>query len=164
VQLPASILQAAPGANASLAVSVVLYTTATSLHSAGSIDGRDGSANVSLSQTVSFSLVQVGDTIISANSRPISHYPCGLPPVQGGVELSVSGAVQPINISVPYRPVLSNASGDEAPCVGTPANATEAALCPSTVECYFWNATLAAWSRDGCTTVAAAKGGYTCAR
>jgi len=137
VQMPASILQAAPGADALLPVSVVLYTTATSLHStAGSIDGRT-SSNRSLSQSVSFSLMQ------------------------GGVELSISGAAQPINISVPYRPVLINADG-EAPCVGTPANATAAALCPSTVECYFWNATLAEWSREGCTTLAGPEGGYTC--
>lgn len=61
VQMPASILQAAPGADALLPVSVVLYTTATSLHStAGSIDGRT-SSNRSLSQSVSFSLMQVRD-------------------------------------------------------------------------------------------------------
>ena len=137
VQMPTSILQAAPGANASLPVSVVLFTTAQNMRTLA-VTGRNSTGAPTLSPTVSFSLVQ------------------------SGAELSVSGASQPINVSVPYRPTLANSSDGAAPCVGTPANETEAVLCPSTVECRFWNATLSAWSTDGCVTIASAGGAFTC--
>ena len=126
--------------NESEPVLVVLYTTPTNIHSKPKKKGwglkkGEQPKEVGESPAVSLSLVQAAG------------------------ELKISGSESPINITVPFKPALSNGS---APCVGTPANKTERDACPSTVECRYWDKVEADWKTDGCETIPGDDGAFTC--
>jgi len=136
VQLPSTILGAVTGADVSLPISVVLYTMPQNMH--GPPRGSPA-LGVQESATVSFSLVQ------------------------SGVELQVSGAREPINVSVPFQ--RPNASMQAAPpCLGDSMNGANASSlqCSSIIECRWWNASLSDWSTAGCTTTAQPDETFTC--
>ena len=144
VKMPTSILDAAVGANTSLPIAVMLYTTPFNLHTpanrsdAAAVYGTR-SLPAGASPTVSFSLLQAG--------RP----------------LRVRDAQAPINVSVPYSP----SNGSAAACIGEPeksGNASDASsACASFIECRWWNASGdGSWSKEGCVTVATAEGAFTC--
>ena len=179
--LPDDILDAIAGAggDTSKSVSVVLFASKVNLHapfaasppppppsnqrrtesSVGTAadSGRNGTAEVTSSPLVSFTLLQDGN------------------------ELRVQGAASRVNVSIPFASSLTSARSSRAqrmppPCIGAPTNATDVE-CSMAIECRWWDAENGVadgesaessaeggfWSTTGCVTVASADGrSFTC--
>ena len=151
VLLPSDILSAAVGVNASLPVYVVLYTTASNLRGRGAAAALNATAHSSADDLV----------LAAAGVRESPTVTFSL--MQDGVELRVSGADEPLNVSVPFAATLSNLSdGGRGTCLGTPNNRTELESCDSIVECRWWNSAIRSWSMAGCVTLLGTEGMYTC--
>lgn len=173
VQMDSSVLEAIEGVNASLPLSLLLYTVPDRLHSArvndASVSSGDGAERRRRRQLALGGTTTAAGTNGSSSTSAVSAIPSDESPtvifslLQSGRELRVSNASQPINVSVPFSPIsANNVSGDGViTCVGRPSNLTEAG-CSSVVECRWWDSVRYEWSTSGCITVAADDGTFTC--
>ena len=177
VSMPSTLLNFAEGLDPEEPILVVLYTVPGSLHprtigpqahaaarnATGGDDGNDGDDGGD------------GGGIAGLESRRLS---ASSPLVafslsQRGVEVSIEGARQPVNVSVPFdlrgragpwsdaefdvTSATLTGGGSEIVCIGLPVNETEALRCTSVVECHRWHAddaspTGGSWLTDDCET------------
>jgi len=170
VQMGETVLQAAAGADPSLPVNVVLYTVPGNLHSTAMGEGGSRRRRLSAASTGEAAGAYVAADVAAADvtsaAIPLDASPTvAFSLVQRGVELRVSGAADPINVSVPYVPQRTNTSDGSRgrACAGRPTNASTS-RCTSIVECRWWNATSTGgwWSTHGCVTLEASDGTFIC--
>ena len=134
-----SVLQAAEGVDASLPVSVLLFSSSQQFYESRPVIGRE----------------QGRSGLVAATPTRVTPL-VSLSLVQGGVELHVDDAASPVNLSMP----LVAAAEQSQWCLGLPQTAGEAASCSSAAQCMWWDG--ADWSSIGCETVRARDGGVTC--
>ena len=150
VAMPSSVLEGLSGLDPSVPISALLYVTASSLHPTSRlrVGGRRRLASTSTIHGGSNGSTSGNGSGISAGAAVTSPM-LSFSLLQLGVELSVSGAREAINVSIPTLVPAGEELGNKHSMGG--ASGLNAAS--STLVCHWWDDSDGGWSTEGCVTL-----------